>query len=275
MNSPISLTVVIPTYKRTQDLRLCLVGLQIAAQYKEDATVRVIITDDSPDDITQKMVAAEFPQFEWIQGPQKGPASNRNNGVSHASSEWILFLDDDCLPQPNWLHAYISKIKQSPELKLLEGKTLANRPQWTLDEESPINETGGYLWSCNFAVKKDVFDSLDGFDEDFPSAAMEDVDFRMRLQKSGHRPLFVEQALVIHPWRPRKSLSFDKKRHESFLYLVSKHPELARNGDIKGHYRFVGLRTLIKVTLPGLIKFRGRGFLKALQRDFFVLLKGI
>lgn len=275
MNPTLSLSVVLPTYKRVQDLRLCLTDLRKAAEHTPGATLDVIVTDDSPDDISQKMVHSEFPEFRWVQGPQKGPASNRNNGVAQADSEWIIFLDDDCLPQPSWIKAYLAAIHANPGDSLFEGRTLADRPQNSLDEESPINETGGYLWSCNFAVKKAAFNQLGGFDEDFPAAAMEDVDFRMRLKKAGYNPVFVEDALVIHPWRPRKPLSFEKLRYQSFLYLARKHPELARNGDVKAHYRFVGLRTLIKVTLPGLWKYRGRGFFNALRRDIVTLSKGL
>jgi GT2 family glycosyltransferase len=96
-----------------------------------------------------------------------------------------------------------------------------------VDEECPINETGGLLWSCNFAIRRETFLALGGFNEDFPAAAMEDVELNLRANKAGLARLFVPDAVVLHPWRLRKGRSFVDAHSRSVAKFVHLHPEMA------------------------------------------------
>ncbi len=75
------------------------------------------------------------------------------------------------------------------------------------DNCDPINIKGGKFWSCNIAIKKNIFLEIKGFDENFPYAAMEDVDFYLRV-KSKSEVFFIRNAFVIHPWRVSKPFSY-------------------------------------------------------------------
>jgi GT2 family glycosyltransferase len=105
---------------------------------------------------------------------------------------------------------------------VFEGCTDAERPKQRFDEESPVNLIGGYLWSCNFAISKNIFNSIGGFDETFPYAALEDVDFHIRIKKIAD-VAFVKKALVIHPWRRIKPFSTFKKQLRSHRHFAKKY----------------------------------------------------
>ncbi|MFM6509421.1 MAG: glycosyltransferase family 2 protein, partial [Dolichospermum sp.] len=137
--------------------------------------------DDGYQSTAQEMIEQNYPWVKWVAGPGKGPAANRNNGAKYATGEWLAFTDDDCLPDPQWLASYGEAIANNKSYLVFEGRTYVDRPRKNLAETSPINESGGYLWSCNFSIQKQLFESLGGFDERFPYAAMEDVDLRLRL----------------------------------------------------------------------------------------------
>jgi len=235
-------SVIIPTYKRPDLLAKCLEQLAPGVQKgmrlvgtndrrnssggpdSGSAPIyEVIVTDDSPDSSFNAELTERFPKFKWLEGPRRGPAANRNNGANQATGKWLVFTDDDCLPSSGWLAAYAT---HAANHAILEGRTIADRPRRRLDEESPINETGGKLWSCNFAIQKKLFQFIGGFDESFPYAAMEDIDFRLRLEKAEQTARFVSSAVVVHPWRKKKGLTYLKKRRESWIYLQEKHPEL-------------------------------------------------
>jgi len=79
---------------------------------------------------------------------------------------------------------------------------------------APLNETGGYLWSCNFMIRRDVFEQF-RFDEDYPMPAGEDVDFRQRLIQAGLKFPFVREALVVHPPRRQRFGVAQARLHES------------------------------------------------------------
>ncbi|WP_373526226.1 glycosyltransferase family 2 protein, partial [Nostoc sp.] len=218
-------SIIIPTYHRNDLLAKCLNCLAPGVQTLPSEQYEVIVTDDGSVTTAEEMMNENYPWAKWVTGPGKGPAGNRNNGVKHACGEWLAFTDDDCLPDPQWLEAYAKAIVAEPACLVFEGRTYVNRPRRSLGETSPTNELGGYLWSCNFAIQRQFFNSLSGFDERFPYAAMEDVDLRLRLTKRGHKFCFIKAASVCHPWRPKGGWKKLKQHQESVLIYLSVHPE--------------------------------------------------
>jgi len=260
-------SVVIPTCRRNSSLAECLEKLAPGAQLlPEGASYEVIVTDDGGE--AQALIAQQFPWATWVKGPGRGPASNRNNGANHATSNWLVFLDDDCLPDAGLLSAYSNAIALDPSILALEGRIYTDRPRKSLSETAPLNGDGGYLWACNFAVQKALFQSMGGFDERFPFASMEDVEFCYRLKKKSISTPFVKEAAVCHPWRKRNA-SREVQMHEISLGIYLKiHPEQSPNFSPQ-QLLFNNLRCLIKETLPGLIRFRGAGCFQALAWHFF------
>lgn len=195
------LSVIIPTLNRPEILSQCLRLLAPDAQQVSPDLFEVVVTDDAPAYDAANSLQETYPWLRHISGPQKGPASNRNNGAKAAKGDWLIFLDDDCLPQPAFLAGYLAAIAEHPEYQVFEGSTLAERPRTRLDEEAPINEKGGFLWSCNFLIQRKLFFEIGGFCELYPYACMEDVDFREQLTERKVKFLFAPKASVIHPWR--------------------------------------------------------------------------
>lgn len=258
-------SVIIPTYNRHSDLYKCLNCLSeyFDASKNGDFKVEVIVSDDARQQEVREYLAANFPWARYLEGPSRGPAANRNNGAAHAKGEWLVFTDDDCLPAEGWLHAFHA-ISQGAAV--LEGRTIADRPQQRLDEESPLNFSGGYLWSCNFAIRKSIFDSLNGFDEAFPFPAMEDMDLKCRIDAAGVGASFVPEAVVVHPWRKSRGTDFMVKHQKSVFYFWAKHKDQAPDS-LSRYYCTGGLRSLVKRTIPGAIRYRCRGLKTAVTHD--------
>jgi GT2 family glycosyltransferase len=187
----------------------------------------IIVSDDSKENIAKSLVEEHYIFAKWVEGPKKGPAANRNNGVKNSKNEWLIFIDDDCLPQNNWLTSYATAAENYREALVFEGRTDAGRPQERFDEEAPVNLTGNNLWSCNFAVKRDFFLQIGGFDESFPFAAMEDIDFHLRA-KALTNIVFLPEALVIHPWRKVKLFANFQKHLISHKHFAKKYGLLGK-----------------------------------------------
>lgn len=219
----------------------------------------VIVTDDSKEGTASKLIENNYPWVKWIAGPKKGPAANRNNGVKHAKGNWLIFTDDDCLPTAGWLKAYKTAIESNKQFKVFEGLTDTDKPKEKFNQQAPVNLKGGNLWSCNFAIEKNFFEALGGFDEAFPYAVMEDTDFKNRiLQETGI--LFLPDAKVVHPWRTVKAFNSYKKWLVAHKYYLKKN-----NTPIGLSYRWTRLKILtskiylLTKELAG-FKFRGIGF---------------
>ena len=211
------LSVIIPTCNRNELLAKCLDCLSPEIQEMDIHSYEIIVSDDGKENQAKELISEKYPWVTWVEGLKKGPAANRNNGAKYAKGEWLVFTDDDCLPDRNWLKAYMQAINNGTVL-VYEGYTNADRPKQRFDEEAPINLTGGNLWSCNFSIQKKFFYELGGFDENFPYAAMEDVDLEKRISMF-QKIEFVNSAKVIHPWRrirPFKSLWKHFRSHQYF-----------------------------------------------------------
>jgi GT2 family glycosyltransferase len=224
----ISFSVVIPTYRRQRELCECLDRL--AAYFEPQPgpslglSIEVIVSDDAADPQLNALLQQRYPWCRYSVGPACGPAANRNHGARLANGVWLVFTDDDCLPQPGWIESFA---RHADQHDVLEGQTSPSDCRTRLDQECPINETGGYLWSCNFAIRRELFQKLGGFNENFPTAAMEDVELNRRINKAGLRRLFLPTAEVKHPWRRRKGRSFLRAKALSIATYVCLHPETA------------------------------------------------
>jgi GT2 family glycosyltransferase len=219
-------TVVIPTYHRPDMLRQCLESVARARAQAGANSIEVIVSDDSRDARSQQLVETDFPWVRYVQGPRRGPAANRNCGARHARAPWLIFTDDDCIAEPSWLTAYLHAFEKTCGTELFEGRTRADRSRQSNLEESPVNETGGYLWSCNMAISERLYRQMNGFCESFPHPALEDVDMRLRLHAAGQRATFLSAATVCHPYRPRKGLDFIRQHNASYVHLLNRHPEI-------------------------------------------------
>jgi GT2 family glycosyltransferase len=263
-------TIIIPTYRRRDDLFRCLDCLAHYF-YPEDQNsnmdLEVIVTDDARQLELEEEINDTYSWVKYVSGPGRGSAANRNNGARHARGEWLIFVDDDCLPTQSWLGAFAEATGCA---FVLEGKTIAERPKSRMNEESPINEIGGYLWSCNFAIQRSHFELLGGFDEGFPCPAMEDVDLKVRLDALGLEIAFVPKAIVVHPWRAARPETFFSLHQQSTFRFWKKHPHLEPSSYCK-HYLYMAIRSFFKVTLPEFLKYRGKGIRWAIRRDAWLL----
>jgi len=219
------ISVVVPTYQRNAALAACLDRLAPGAQALPASSYEVIVTDDAQDSDCRAMVLGRYPWATWVAGPMKGPAANRNHAARYAKGDWIAFVDDDCLPEREWLSAFADAVASRPAVSVFEGRTCADRSRHSLDEGAPINETGGCLWSCNLLISRALFQGMHGFDERFPFAAMEDMDFRRRLGRIGEAACFVREAVVIHPYRKLNAWDTFHKGSKSLRIYLSLHPE--------------------------------------------------
>jgi glycosyltransferase involved in cell wall biosynthesis len=208
-------SVIIPTYNRIKLLEQCLNCLAPGAQTVDPSTYEVIVTDDSELKLANELIEDKFKNVIWVGGPKRGPAANRNNGVKYAKGEWLVFTDDDCLPDTKWLEAYRDSVLRLSNCEAYEGSIYPDN--WELLKKDlascPVNTKGGAFWSANIMIRKTLFIEVGGFDEQFEIAAQEDQDLYLRLKSYTPIP-FISASAVVHPVRfitlRNKLLNIDK-----------------------------------------------------------------
>jgi O-antigen biosynthesis protein len=96
----IAVAVVVATYDRPDDLRVCLGSL---ARQEADVPVRIIVVDNHPASGLTPPVVSEFPDVELIREERKGSSSARNAAIVHAGADIVLTIDDDVVAPPDWV----------------------------------------------------------------------------------------------------------------------------------------------------------------------------
>jgi GT2 family glycosyltransferase len=213
-----TVAVIIPTRNRI-DLLKHLLG-RIVPYVSTHSECSIVVSDDGDASETRHALCGEFSLVQVVQGPHLGPAANRNCGASHSNGELLVFLDDDCVPDPNLIAVYQDAACKNPGVAVFEGRITPEGEIASCADGAPSNETGGYLWSCNMAVRRELFDSIGGFDGRFPFAAMEDNDFHFRAKRDSPI-LFLPDARVWHGIERR--LGWKIVQHHTLSVLLYLH----------------------------------------------------
>jgi len=206
-------SVIVPTCNRPELLEQLLKVL--APQVGGDG--EIIVTDDSPSQREAKEVVSKFANARIVPGPRRGRACNRNSGAGSAKGDWIIFVDDDVVPDGRFIQAYLDSIARG-SADVLEGRTYSDHNLDREKFEAPVNETGGLLWSCNFAIRRSLFNALGGFADVFATYGCEDTELQSRLLNAGHDIQFVGSASVYHPPRLRPgAFEMAKRWHATWV----------------------------------------------------------
>lgn len=220
------ISVVIPTYKRAELLKKCLLSLN--AQTFKDSDYEVIVVSDGPDEETRQLISGFNSNITYLHLEQKkGPAAARNLGWLKASGLLVAFTDDDCLPASNWLELIWSRYQGEKEI-VYSGKVIVPISKQPTDYEltTASLERADFI-TANCACTKEALIRVGGFDERFEQAWREDSDLHFKFLIH-NIPLLKIEAEVVHPVRPATwgvSLREQKKGMYNAL-LYKKYPSL-------------------------------------------------
>ncbi len=272
----IQVSVVVPTYKRTDLLSRCLAAL--AVQDYDPGAYEVIVADDAASAETQELVACWHehaqrerggPDFCYLPVRQThGPAAARNRGWKSARGEHIAFTDDDTIPAGDWLRAGITVLDRG--YNAAAGQVVVPMPPEPTDYERNAAglETAEFL-TANCFLTRAVLESIGGFDERFRLAWREDSDLFMKLIEHNAEIGFASEAVVVHPIRPAP-WGISLKQQQRNLYnplLYKKHRELyprwIQTSPRRRYYSLVaalGVAMLTAIRGPRLFSLAALGF---------------
>jgi len=120
VNALPSISVVIPTRDRPDDVRRCLDSLTGVAYPHWD----ILLIDQSTDTRTRAVVgdvARDLPRLTYDPVPWKGLSRARNRGIERTCGEIIAFLDDDCTVGEDWLRRLAAAFARHPDAALVFG----------------------------------------------------------------------------------------------------------------------------------------------------------
>jgi GT2 family glycosyltransferase len=199
-------SIIVPAWERIDSLGACLralEGLEGPAPEHE-----ILVVDDGSRLPLAGRLKRVPPNARFVRlSENQGPAAARNRGADQAAGEWLVFLDSDCRPRPDWLRKLARHLETHPGAavggRILEGcpaNLFCAASQAILDfVYSRYNEDRSdakFVTTANLAAPAAAFREVGGFDPGFRTS--EDRDFCARWTRRGFRIVYAEDAVVEH-----------------------------------------------------------------------------
>jgi len=132
------------------------------------------------------------------------PGKMRNIGAKCALGDVLCFIDDDCMPSQEWLKVITQLLDKNPKIGAIGCRVVAIKStfwhrcaDYALFSRYQHNTVfRGPLGSAAIAVRKNAFDSVNGFEETL--LASEDWDFSLKLEENGWLCQFEPSIEVRH-----------------------------------------------------------------------------
>lgn len=109
------LTVVVPTFRRPDLLRGCVIACGRQA-VDESISVEIVVVDNCPDgsarSVVDDLADGSAHPILYVAEAEPGISAARNAGLRQASGEFVAFIDDDEVPAPNWLSCLVETARR-------------------------------------------------------------------------------------------------------------------------------------------------------------------
>jgi GT2 family glycosyltransferase len=205
-------SVVVPTYNRLGRLRHVIAAFERQA-YPSDAYEVIVISDGSTDGTDAYLETLQSTmRLRWLTQANQGPAAARNAGVRTAVGEYIVFVDDDVVPEPQLLEEHARSHREAGRDVVVLGPLLTpegfEMAPWVRWEQEMLmkqyramlrgdwDATARQFYTGNASLRRSHILDAGGFDEGFRRA--EDVELAYRLATNGLEFVFNIKAAGMH-----------------------------------------------------------------------------
>lgn len=235
---PVRASIVIVNYNGGAGLIRCLDS--VVGSLPADA--EVILVDNASSDGSAEEAAVRFRCPTLLRSPtNRGFGAASNLGAARARGRYLVFLNPDTLVEPGWLEELVATVEDHPGFRLvtaqivqvhrpdrvsacgnavhISGLTLSRGKGAPREEFRQVEEVDAVSGAA-FAIRRDLFDALGGFDEDF-FLYVEDTDLSWRARLLGARCLYEPKSVVFHDYAFRLTpLKIFHQERNRYLMLL-------------------------------------------------------
>lgn len=246
-----TISVIIPTYNRSRNLRHCLESLT----WQTEKAFEVLICDDGSSDDTRE-VALSYQnrlnlRYRWQEDLGFRAAEARNLGLQSARGKLIVFLDSDLVIPPTFLQAHAEAHARHKGEKIVVNSFVwrmleavdedlglppadyipkhenilkpDSRVRYQLFERTePVAETY-FLDSNALSMKLADIESVGGFDPEFIGWGHEDTELGYRVARYGFKLVFVREGAESYHLYHYVADTKDDERAVNWQRLTVKH----------------------------------------------------
>ncbi len=237
-----TISIVICTRFRPVALCSCLAAISKLRRLPDE----VLIVENSTGDRRTKDLAEEF-SAGYIVEPAIGLSRARNRGLDSCTSEIVAYLDDDAVPDENWLNL-LSEPFSDPRVAVVTGEvvTSENSPYGRISGERRFLDKNAQSWfevaafgglgiGTNMSLRKSECRLSEMSDERLgrgaPYYGMEEHDAFTQLLSQGYCAVHIPAAVVHHT--SQNQLDLKKEARSLFAYSMLLYSEFPSNrGDL-------------------------------------------
>jgi glycosyltransferase involved in cell wall biosynthesis len=230
------ITVVVPVYNRRQTIRRAIDSV-LSQSY---LPVEIVVVDDGSTDGTQDILEGYGDKLTLVSMPENsGPSRARNEGIEHAKTGWIAFLDSDDRWKKDKLKGQVEYLRNYPFYQVLQSEEEWVRNGTRVNPCRHHAKHAGWIWEPSLErclvspsgvlIKKTLIERYGNFDEGLP--VCEDYDLWLKISR--HHPVGLEPSLSVIKYGghsdqlSRKHPAIDRFRARSLMRSLEKesHPE--------------------------------------------------
>lgn len=226
------LTVAVCTKDRPSLLARCLKSLKQNGCWPEDTgpPIEILVVDNAPSNHCTRKLVNYYKKVRYCCESKPGLDFARNKAIAGARGQWIAFLDDDVVVDRYWLSGLWEALSENPDAGAITGLVLPYELE--TDAQIVFERGGGFrrgfqkiryhgqrlennpLYPCgagifgagaNMAIRRDVLEKLNGFDEALDTGAPlpggGDLDIFYRIIHAGFPLVYEPRFLVFHQHR--------------------------------------------------------------------------
>ena len=214
-----TVSVIIPLWNGEKWIRPCLAALVRQAEAAPFA-LEVLVVDNGSADDSPAIVQTEFPSLRLIRNGQNlGFAGGCNVGLSGATGDILVLLNQDTTVQPGWLVGLIAAVDApgvgvAGSLALLADGATIQHAGGVVDWPLGIARHLGYgeardnrwqsaadvpfVTGASLAMRREMLERIGSLDEGFWPGYYEDVDFCWRARDAGYSIRFAPDSALVH-----------------------------------------------------------------------------
>jgi len=174
---PAKISVIIPTFMRSQKLKVCINKIFSC----EPSPSEILVHIDYGDDETEAVIEESFPHVVILKSQSRqGPGGGRNRLIRAATHELVVSFDDDSFPvNKDFFQKTVELFERQTNLAILGCQII--EPSEAIESENlQLQESASFI-GCGCIYRKSYFLKTDGYLPLALAYGMEEVDISLQL----------------------------------------------------------------------------------------------
>ena len=209
-------SIIIPVYNQFEYTYNCIKSV---VEECSSIEYEIILADDNSSDETSKIASKITGLVIKRNNENLRFLLNCNDASKSAKGKYILFLNNDTIVHKNWLSSLLETAQADDSVGIVGSKLVYS--------DGRLQEAGGIIWSdgtawnygngddpdkseynylkdidyisgCSMMIRRDLWNEIGGFDEQFAPAYCEDSDLAFTVREKGYRVVYQPFSVITH-----------------------------------------------------------------------------